>query len=292
MSLSARAIAGIIVICLVLFGFVPISSAQCSAITNFNGVFTQTGNPFQAERVTTRTPEPQSNSALTPAETHPLFIARDSEGRVREDYPGNVFKIEDGENAGTESVQHTIRICDPVGHKLIILDTLNKTATIREASTSSLRPGSVPRAIELSGYFCKSFYPIHSAGPSEREDLGKQVFDGLEARGIRITTTIPRQGTGDGGNENVVHTKVSEIWCSDELSAVILKTQMSGTGEIKWAYTFTKISRGEPDPSLFQIPPGYRVVERIPEKGRQGMTGSFGSSSTNAPPKPVEPPQR
>jgi hypothetical protein len=89
-----------------------------------------------------------------------------------------------------------------------------------------------------------------------RESLGTQTIEGVEAEGTRITFTI---AAGKIGNELPIVT-VRERWYSPELQTVVLsKNSDPRTGET--TYRLTNISRGEPDPSLFQIPADYTVKE-------------------------------
>ena len=58
-------------------------------------------------------------------------------------------------------------------------------------------------------------------------------------------------------NEEVIDT-----WCSEDLSAVVLRVTETRTG-MKLTAAMQNIVRGEPDPALFQIPAGYAVTESI-----------------------------
>ena len=55
-------------------------------------------------------------------------------------------------------------------------------------------------------------------------------------------------------------------------------TQATGPVATKTEMKLTKIVPGEPDPALFQIPPDYRIVERIPEERSNGQLRPFGSA--------------
>jgi hypothetical protein len=102
-----------------------------------------------------------------------------------------------------------------------------------------------------------------------RESLGRQAIEGVEAEGTRVTFTI---AAGKIGNERPIVT-VNERWYSPELQTVVLsKNSDPRMGET--TYRLTNISRGEPDPSLFQVPTDYTVKE-----------GSFGFR-TEGPPEP------
>jgi hypothetical protein len=69
-------------------------------------------------------------------------------------------------------------------------------------------------------------------------------------------------------------------------------TQRTEPAQTKTEQRLTKIVLGEPDPSQFQIPPDYRIVERIPEERKPGQMKPLGGVTTAPAPVPAEaPPQ-
>ncbi len=111
---------------------------------------------------------------------------------------------------------------------------------------------------------------MHSqaAPDSKTESLGKQTIEGVEAEGTRTTMTIP---AGEIGNERPIQI-VSERWFSPELQAFVL-TRRNDPMAGETVYRLSNISRSEPDPSLFQIPPGYTVKEAAKMEGIAGSIG-------------------
>jgi hypothetical protein len=88
------------------------------------------------------------------------------------------------------------------------------------------------------------------------EDLGKQVIEGVECAGTRITSTLP---AGAVGNERAL-TTVTESWFSPELKVTVLtKTADPRFGET--TNRLTNILRVEQPRSLFEIPSDYKVDE-------------------------------
>jgi hypothetical protein len=87
------------------------------------------------------------------------------------------------------------------------------------------------------------------------------MIDGVMVEGTRTTTTYP---VGAMGNDRpIVVTR--ESWHSPELRLeVLMKSSDPRSGES--TMRFRIINRSEPDPALFQIPPGYQLVDE---------TGSF-----------------
>jgi hypothetical protein len=96
-----------------------------------------------------------------------------------------------------------------------------------------------------------------SAGVSstaKKEDLGEQVIEGVAAKGTRTTTVIP---AGAIGNELPI-TVTSEEWISLDLKVLVL-TKHADPRSGETTYRLTDITRGEPDPSLFDLPAGATI---------------------------------
>lgn len=90
---------------------------------------------------------------------------------------------------------------------------------------------------------------------TKTEQLGTQNIEGVDCEGTRTTTTIP---AGAVGNDRPIET-VYEKWYSKELQLVVMSKHTDPRiGE--QTYRLTNIVRSEPDPSLFSLPTGYRVI--------------------------------
>lgn len=89
-----------------------------------------------------------------------------------------------------------------------------------------------------------------------KEQLGKQIIEGVEAEGTRTTITIP---AGEIGNERAIEI-VSERWYSPELQLVVM-TRHSDPRNGETTYKLTNINRAEPARSLFEVPSGYTIKE-------------------------------
>jgi hypothetical protein len=140
------------------------------------------------------------------------------------------------------------------------------TETVNGAVTSAVA-GAARSGIAMSAG--ERVFAYSSDAEVNRESLGTQTIEGVEAEGTRVTFTI---AAGKIGNERPIVT-VNERWYSPELQTVVLsKNSDPRMGET--TYRLTNISRGEPDPSLFQVPTDYTVKE-----------GGFGFR-TEGPPEP------
>lgn len=89
-----------------------------------------------------------------------------------------------------------------------------------------------------------------------KEDLGTQIIEGVQATGTRVTFTIP---AGQIGNERPIEI-VDERWFSKDLQAFVL-TKHSDPRSGETVYRLTDINRTEPDPSLFLVPADYLMKE-------------------------------
>ncbi|HEY5403758.1 MAG TPA: hypothetical protein VIK24_12880 [Pyrinomonadaceae bacterium] len=104
---------------------------------------------------------------------------------------------------------------------------------------------------------------IFRRGSSEnevKEQLGKQLIEGVEAEGSRSTITIP---AGEIGNERAIEI-VSESWYSPELQMVIM-TRHSDPRSGETTYRLTNINRTEPAKTLFEVPTDYTLKEGFPK---------------------------
>ena len=88
---------------------------------------------------------------------------------------------------------------------------------------------------------------------AQPDPLGARLVDGVSAEGVRYVHSIPNAG----GPPRIT---VSEIWTSTELKAVIL-SKISDPGNSELTVRLQHLSRSEPDPSLFQVPPGYTIQD-------------------------------
>jgi hypothetical protein len=86
--------------------------------------------------------------------------------------------------------------------------------------------------------------------------LEKKTIEGIPVEGRKRTTTIP---AGQIGNELPI-TITSEEWSSPDLKILVL-TRYSDPRMGDSSYRLINIVRAEPDPSLFQVPPGYTIKE-------------------------------
>jgi hypothetical protein len=102
-------------------------------------------------------------------------------------------------------------------------------------------------------------YTQPAAVPGVEESLGTQKLEGLTAIGRRTRSVIP---AGQVGNDRPIEI-TDEKWESVDLKVVLVSRHHDPrTGDIE--YRLTKISRTEPPPDLFTVPPGYTFIDPPP----------------------------
>jgi hypothetical protein len=276
---------------LVMFVFAPFlavfplkTPAQCfAALPELGPINGLTGIPFQAE--VKRTFLPENSSLMRNNGSGPRRVARDSQGRIRTEWSGGMYKVQNGPDAGTEEEQLHVTICDPVKGESISLDTLNKTATVQKVPFARAPLSTLPTVTSPPSFCSRQFHVAPTPRTTEVADLGHRTIEGMDAQGVLQRQTIRLHDALNGGASAPPREliNVSETWCSEELGAVILLVM--GTEEKGRTNTvaMVNIQRGEPDETLFEIPPGYRIAERVNDPATrtgQGMVGSFGVGSS------------
>jgi hypothetical protein len=111
---------------------------------------------------------------------------------------------------------------------------------------------------------------------SETTDLGQKSVNGVMATGTRLVRTIP---SGAIGNDKPI-TSTIEKWVSADLGIPVQITQKSSIGG-DLSLNLGHLVRGEPDPTLFTVPAGYKVQNiTMPTPTSASATGAVVSSGT------------
>jgi hypothetical protein len=158
---------------------------------------------------------------------------RDSHGRVREERPdrspclGGIYRIE-----------------DPVAGYYYVVDPINRVAhrvrlEVREPKNRPPEP------------------PTPQTPTITTEPLGTKTISGVKVVGTKTAKVYPA-GSKMGNDAPV--TTVSEYWVAPSLD-LYLYTKESGPGDTDSISEIKDLSTDEPDPALFKIPDGYKVVD-------------------------------
>lgn len=200
------------------------------------------------------------------------FVSRDSQGRVRNERP-MALQVDSG--------VRIVEISDPVEGYQYTLDPVNKVAHRAKLVSAPARGGVVFGAVgsgggsgsasggrttslpagELRTQVEAAPLPSPTQPPvvrptSSSENLGTDTIEGLTATGHRTTMTWP---AGSQGNDKPI-VSTMESWTSQDLKIMLL----SKNSDPRHGDSITRlinISRSEPDPALFRVPPDYQIVD-------------------------------
>ena len=98
----------------------------------------------------------------------------------------------------------------------------------------------------------------HTQKYTRNEKLGSKRIAGVMTDGSRQTTAIP---AGEQGNDRPIVT-TDEVWTTRDNTMTILHIE----DDPRTGHTVTEVTnliQGEPDPSLFAPPSGYKLVEQV-----------------------------
>lgn len=214
-----------------------------------------TGVPYSADAVTERTQVLADGNRIVQKTT--AHVYRDSQGRTRREQTLGAI----GPWGAPADLPPITMINDPVTGVGYFLDPRDKIAMEHPLrSMVHHEGGDVTYRVNGGGKMVYKRMLNPAADGSNRVtskvSLGTQTMDGVEAQGTRETVTI---AAGAIGNDQPLQI-VTERWYSPELQTVIM-TKHSDPRFGDSVYRLTNISRGEPDPSLFQVPPDYTVKQ-------------------------------
>jgi hypothetical protein len=219
------------------------------------------GAPYSAEVINESTQTLSDGNRIVRRSSTRVF--RDAEGRVRR---------EENRPSGSPAIS----ISDPVAGISLSLD-----ADRRVVREMALPPGAQLRAqlaattAQLDRVYAllngqrvilEGTQPGLETTREQHTDeqLPGRTIEGVWAEGVRRTTTI---AAGAIGNERPI-TVVSEEWTSPDLKMLVL-SESTDPRVGKTTYRVVNIVRGDPDPSLFQVPADYTVQSG----GRGGRSG-------------------
>lgn len=206
-------------------------------------------DPFSLKRVFQKD-QVLADGTKIEKETPSVLHYQDSVGRVRAEYP-----FRKPPNFPNQlDLPSQVEIIDSVAGYHYVLDTVHRVAHRGVIEVIPRKPSPPPppgKAPNPPG-------PGDGTQPQRsREPLGEKVLDGLPLEGERTTTTYPA-GSNMGNDRPVTIT--SEEWTvPGSAMPPFRKTSDPRSGD-ETAASYD-IVRGEPDPSLFQIPADYRIVD-------------------------------
>jgi hypothetical protein len=195
-------------------------------------------------------------------------IAEHATGRVYRDKDGRVRREEDRQAGGV-----SVSIVDPVAGYSYWLDpdthvawrtrALPVTFKVdggqggeRVVTLSTGERGGGPASIEIAGGRVEMRQRGGGAEQHDEEPLPERTIEGVTVQGHRTRTTI---AAGAIGNDLPI-VITSEQWFSPDLQVQVL-TERKDPRNGDSSYRLSNIRRGDPDPSLFQVPADYTIKD-------------------------------
>jgi len=180
--------------------------------------------------------------------TNERHIVRDGRGRI---YQERWVLVPKG--GKVDSVMTTIQITDPEQHTWFNCITTTKVCDLylyHLSSTDEFVPFTAPTSAAPNG-----------SASHQHQDLGASTYEGESTHGYRETTTIE---PGVMGNDKPMVT-TREFWYAPRL-AINLSSLVDSPTSGKQVFTVRDLSISEPDPSYFQVPADYKVIDRRDEE--------------------------
>ena len=209
-------------------------------------------------------------------------VARDSQGRTRQDAPLPAIG-----NLSATNAPHLVFILDPVAQVSYTLDLTDKTVqkmpipslpssgAMVSAATGAETAGPVfmmqlqngqttggagpmppPLPPPNGTFMMQKAIMIDDSAQVSTEDLGSETMQGVAVTGTRTTRTIP---AGQIGNDAPISI-VTEVWMSPELKTVVYSKRSDPRMGVQ-TFQLSNITRAEPDPSLFTVPTGFSIAD-------------------------------
>jgi hypothetical protein len=150
---------------------------------------------------------------------------------------------------------NSVLIFNLVDHMRYRLDPAKKTYTHSTLNDdiNYISMAAFGHSTDWDSYGGSSHPPAQKEGITE--DLGKQMVNGVMAKGSRVTITIPAGIIGNNHDIKVVN----ERWYSDDLQVLIKSTNTDPRFGVN-VYELTDIKQTEPDISLFKPPSDYLLT--------------------------------
>lgn len=218
--------------------------------------------PFSADAITETTQVLADGNRIVQRTTQRLY--RDSDGRERREE--SVLAV--GALAQADAPRIII-ISDPSANVSWNLTPATHIARKTPFLAEALR--SAPLTVNFFNGRLGVFRTAGGSPEIERathmtpENLGDRMIEGVSAHGTRSTSTIP---AGQIGNTLPIKI-VDEVWYSPDLQMNVMTTHSDPrSGDV--VYRLTNISRANPSPTLFQVPPEYTVQDVAAGGGRGG----------------------
>lgn len=214
------------------------------------------GEPYSV-LLTTTTVQTLADGTTVTRRGREQRMVRDAQGRTREE---SILLV------GDVKETQTVNIMDPVAHGAIMLTPSEKEARVmrfaepKPLTEEEKAQQGEARAKRLAARAAKAasgVAPTPRPQSPQPETLPERTIAGVIAEGQRTVRLVP---VGEIGNDRELRV-VTETWFSPELK-IILEQTVDDPVYGKSTMVATELERSAPDPVMFQVPEGYRVIEQ------------------------------
>jgi len=227
------------------------------------------GKPFSAQIITSSKSRTETGETKSDVSLADNFVARDRDGRIRDEKRPRELNSQSDRIVTLTWPDGTIRsIAQSTLSQMIMISDCSAGTVIQISPAmgyaiihhQSERQQTGPPRVPYSAHFPPNANTKSSPNLLV-EDLGIRDIEGIPAHGVRYTTL----GTEADGDWNGKPLRESEQWVSDELAAMMLIIEKDFRTGRDTRRELANIRRGDPDPSLFAIPPDFKIDPKIPE---------------------------
>jgi hypothetical protein len=216
------------------------------------------GAPYSFEQVW-ETSQTLADGTHITQERMQSYMWRDSAGRTRIETALDPSSFHQN---GQKNEWRDIRITDPIENVFYLLDQQQHIAYRFQLLDPQAAPAD-PSLANAPGNTANARTAPAVNSPEQpprperaRQDLGTQVMEGVTVWGTKTTDTFP---VGMVGNDRPI-SRICEMWMARDLGVIVLRT-CSDPRFGDTTFRAKNLSTAEPDPSLFQVPAGYQIVE-------------------------------
>lgn len=235
-----------------------------------------TGAPYSGQEMNESKRTLQDGTHTSSKSTGPM-IYRDSKGRMRTEQSVYGRRPDNGLPKSPDDFT-VVEIHDPVAGFEYVLDSV-----IHVAHRMAFKPGE--SQVFTTAMLRSPGEPDSVTRPNgvtwTHETLGPEAMFGAAAVGLRTTITDPPRAPG----EHSVAT-TDETWLDPKTGVILLRKNDNVRGDGPTT-TMLSYSNAEPDPALFQIPEGYKIVDETgPFKVVHARTSAGGAVTSSGPQNP------
>ena len=169
------------------------------------------------------------------------IVARDSSGRV---FQERRYLTPQGDKQDTQISE--LQYDDPNRHERYKCYPRRQVCERSKLLLPTTLPTPLPQGPLPSG-----------AGTVTREDLGHRFIQNLDAIGRREITTLKAGALGNEKPQPVIQ----ELWFSPHLQLNVVTERFDPRASAIQNIFVTEVNQTEPDPRLFLLPSGYRMVD-------------------------------